>query len=81
MPDAETFMTRMRDPLARFIHAVQPLAHIYTLPMTSMHIFYDMAGGLIAFNRNGSIFLNLRYFEAWREYRYVLQRSSTTELR
>lgn len=69
MPDADTFMTRMRDPLARFIHVVMPLAQIYNLPMTSLHIFYDMAGGLIAFNRNGSIFLNLRYFEAWRECR------------
>ncbi|KAG9310114.1 hypothetical protein JVU11DRAFT_9726 [Chiua virens] len=67
IPDSETFITRMRDPLARFIHIVTPLAQIYNLPMTSMHVFYDMAGGLIAFNRNGSIFLNLRYFEAWHD--------------
>ena len=69
MPDADTFMARMRDLLARFIHVVTPLAQIYNLPMTSLHVFYDMAGGLIAFNRNGSIFINLRYFEAWRECR------------
>jgi len=67
VPDADTFMARMRDPLARFIHVVTPLAQIYNLPMTSLHIFYDMAGGLIAFNRNGSIFINLRYFEAWHD--------------
>ena len=67
VPDTDTFIGRMRDPLARFIYVVTPLAEIYSLPMTSLHIFYDMAGGLIAFNRNGSIFLNLRYFEAWRE--------------
>lgn len=68
VPEPTTLMTRMRDPLARFIYVVIPLAEIYHLPMTSLHIFYDMAGGLIAFNRNGSVFLNLRYFEAWREY-------------
>ncbi|KAF8128969.1 hypothetical protein EV363DRAFT_1220883 [Boletus edulis] len=67
VPDADTFMTRMRDPLARFIHVVTPLAQIYNLPMTSLHIFYDMTGGLIAFNRNGSIFLSLRFFEAWHD--------------
>ncbi|KAH0825764.1 hypothetical protein J3R83DRAFT_8923 [Lanmaoa asiatica] len=67
VPDTDTFMARMRDPLARFIHVITPLAQIYNLPMTSLHIFYDMAGGLIAFNRNGSIFLNLRYFEAWHD--------------
>ena len=69
MPDADTFMARMRDPLARSIHVVTPLAQIYNLPMTSLHVFYDMAGGLIAFNRNGSIFINLRYFETWHECR------------
>jgi len=67
VPDPDTFMTRMRDPLARFIHVVTPLAQMYTLPLTSLHVFYDMAGGLIAFNRNGSVFLNLRYFEAWHD--------------
>ncbi|KAG8215924.1 hypothetical protein J3R82DRAFT_7898 [Butyriboletus roseoflavus] len=67
VPDTDTFMARMRDPLARFIHIITPLAQIYNLPTTSLHIFSDMAGGLIAFNRNGSIFLNLRYFEAWHD--------------
>jgi hypothetical protein len=66
VPDTNTFMARMHDPLARFVHIIAPIARIYNLPMTSLHIFYDMAGGLIAFNRNGSLFLNLRYFEAWR---------------
>ena len=46
VPDTDTFMARMRDPLARFIHVVTPLAQIYNLPMTSLHVFYDMAGGL-----------------------------------
>ncbi|KIK92678.1 hypothetical protein PAXRUDRAFT_829728 [Paxillus rubicundulus Ve08.2h10] len=67
VPNTNTFMTRMHDPLARFVHIITPIARTYNLPMTSLHIFYDMAGGLIAFNRNGSLFLNLRYFEAWHD--------------
>ncbi len=53
--------------IARFIHVITPLAGIYELPITNLHIFYDLQGGIIAFNRNGSIFLNLRYFEEWRK--------------
>ena len=49
-----------------------PLANIYQLSITNLHIFYDHKGGVIAFNRNGSIFLNLRYFEEWRKYRLRL---------
>ena len=57
-----------RDVLARFIHVAQPLVGVYGLPAGSVHIFWDTAGGTIAFNRNGSVFLNGRYFEAWRKY-------------
>jgi hypothetical protein len=57
-----------QDPIARFIHVMTPLANIYQLPLTCLHIFYDLESRIIAFNRNGSIFLNLRYFEAWRKY-------------
>lgn len=59
-------------PIARFIHVITPLAGIYELPITNLHIFYDLQGGIIAFNRNGSIFLNLRYFEEWREWHFSL---------
>ncbi|OAX38848.1 hypothetical protein K503DRAFT_131582 [Rhizopogon vinicolor AM-OR11-026] len=67
VPEPHTFISRKRDSLARFIHVVTPLANVYSLPMTALHIFYDLAGGLIAFNRNGSLFLNLRFFEAWHD--------------
>jgi hypothetical protein len=65
--DPTSILTTKREPLARFIHVIRPLAQVYTLPLTTLHIFYDVAGDLIAFNRNASIFLNLRYFEAWRK--------------
>ncbi|PPQ99714.1 hypothetical protein CVT24_009697 [Panaeolus cyanescens] len=62
-----SFLRSKHDPIARFIHIMTTMADIYSLPLTSLHIFYDLKGGIIAFNRNGSIFLNLRYFEAWHD--------------
>lgn len=70
-PEPNTFITRKHDSLARFIYIVTPLANVYSLPMTALHIFYDLSGGLIAFNRNGSLFLNYRFFEAWRACLYL----------
>lgn len=47
--------------LARFAtRVINPLCDVFKLPASSMHVFYDQKGDLIAFNRNGSIFLNLR---------------------
>ena len=60
-----------KDSIARFIHVMVPIRDLYQLPPTSVHIFCDLAGSTIAFNRNASIFLNLRYFEAWRMYHFL----------
>ena len=60
-------MATHHDLLARFIHILLKLSGVYDLPLTNLHIFYDLGGGLIAFNRNGSIFLNLRYYKDWRK--------------
>jgi hypothetical protein len=67
VPDVDAFMTNMHDILTRFVDVITPLFEVYGLSLTLLHVFYDVAGGPIAFNRDGSIFLNLRYFEAWRE--------------
>jgi hypothetical protein len=61
-------MTTKHDAIARFIQVIKPLGEIYNIPFTTLHIFYDQSGKMIAFNRNGSIFLNLRYYEAWRKF-------------
>lgn len=47
------------------------LSNAYDIPKGSMHFFYDLTGGTIAFNKGGSIFLNLRYYIAWREFSYL----------
>ena len=68
---AESVMQNKKASIARFIHVMRSLAVIFRLPLSNLHIFYDLVGDLIAFNRNGSIFLNLRYFEQWRKYRFL----------
>ena len=67
VPDAGAFVTNMHDILVRFVDVITPVVEVYGLSFALLHIFYDVAGGPIAFNRDGGIFLNLRYFEAWRE--------------
>lgn len=57
------------EALTRFGQIViDPLRQIYQVPPRSIAIFYDLEGPLIAFNRGGSIFFNLRYYEAWRKF-------------
>jgi hypothetical protein len=64
-------MNEKKDVMGRFSHIVRTLGKIYSLPPTSLHIFYDVSGSLIAFNAGGSLFCNLRYYEAWRMYSSV----------
>lgn len=66
VPNGRDILNSKHDAIARFIHIIRPLRSLYKLPATSVHIFYDLQGDSIAFNRNASIFLNLRYYEAWR---------------
>ncbi|KIP09762.1 hypothetical protein PHLGIDRAFT_102310 [Phlebiopsis gigantea 11061_1 CR5-6] len=67
VPQPKEVLARKRESLARFVHIIHPLAKVYGLPTSSLHIFYDLTGGTIAFNRSASIFLNLRFFEAWHD--------------
>ncbi|KAJ3749126.1 hypothetical protein DFH05DRAFT_638806 [Lentinula detonsa] len=67
VPNKQTFLFDKSASLQRFLGIVTSLARIYSLPLASLHIFYDLAGPLIAFNRNASIFLNLRFYEAWHD--------------
>lgn len=63
----EDFLVNHKDQIARFIHVLVKLSRVYDLPLTSLHVFNDLGGGLIAFNRNGSIFVNLRYYLEWHD--------------
>ena len=68
VPNPAELMKTKRDAIARFIHVMIRIRDLYQLPPTSVHVFCDLAGSTIAFNRNASIFVNLRYYEAWRTY-------------
>lgn len=64
---AKTFINDNQAALARFIHVLLPLSRVYDLPQSTLHIFYDVTGGLIAFNRNASLFMNFRFYQQWRK--------------
>jgi len=68
VPNPQELLLRTKvDSIRRFITIVQPLKRVYKLPDASLHIFYNLAGPVIAFNAGGALFLNLRYFEGWRK--------------
>ncbi|KAF2478642.1 hypothetical protein BDY17DRAFT_305555 [Neohortaea acidophila] len=61
-PDPTAFLTTHADALANFVFILTEVAAIFSLPTSRLNIFHDDAGASIAFNTNGSIFCNLRYF-------------------
>jgi len=68
LPERQTLIQRKHDVLARFLHILNPLVGVYRIPKTCLHVFADGEGQLVAFNRSGSLFMNLRYYEAWRTF-------------
>ncbi|KAK3328503.1 hypothetical protein B0T19DRAFT_356769 [Cercophora scortea] len=48
--------------IGQFEGLLREVGGIYGLSAHSLHIFYDEQGSTIAFNSNGSIFCNLRFF-------------------
>jgi hypothetical protein len=59
---ASELLTANASQIKSFESVLRDIAAIYGLAHTSLHIFYDERGGTIAFNSNGSIFCNLRFF-------------------
>ena len=60
--ETNAFLTSHRQSLASFAWLLREAASLLTLPPKALHIFHDTTGPTIAFNSNGSIFCNLRYF-------------------
>ena len=56
--------------LNNFAVLLSDVSDIYSLPRNAMHIFYDESGGTIAFNSNGSIFCNFRFFAQLHQTRF-----------
>jgi hypothetical protein len=58
----QEFLHANLDNIRLFESLLKEVASVYDLAPKAVHIFYDEAGGTIAFNRGGSIFCNLRFF-------------------
>jgi hypothetical protein len=57
------FLSHNVAALNSFAVLLYEIADVYALPRRAIHIFYDETGGTIAFNSNGSIFCNFRFFK------------------
>ncbi|GAA5899994.1 hypothetical protein JCM6882_007020 [Rhodosporidiobolus microsporus] len=66
--DPTTFVAENHDALIRFAtQVIRPVGDVFGIDPRALHVFHDMEGPLIAFNRNGSIYLNSRYYFAWHD--------------
>ena len=57
------FLSSNISALNTFALLLSEIGAVYNLPAKALHIFYDEDGSTIAFNLNGSIFANFRFFE------------------
>ncbi|KUI52810.1 Sacsin [Cytospora mali] len=60
--DQVSFLTANTDAIAKFEALLRDIADVYGVSPTAMQIHFDDEGPCIAFNTNGSIFCNLRFF-------------------
>jgi hypothetical protein len=56
-------LTEKLGPIRQFEQLLNDVAAVYGLSPRTFHMFFDEKGSTIAFNRRGSIFCNLRFFE------------------
>ncbi|KKA27058.1 hypothetical protein TD95_002465 [Thielaviopsis punctulata] len=63
-----------------FAALLADVAGVYKLAPHVVHVFYDMAGPTIAFNLDGSVFCNLRYFLSlhWGDVQAAMSSSSSS---
>ncbi|KAI1104289.1 hypothetical protein F4804DRAFT_200439 [Jackrogersella minutella] len=56
------FLSVNHGAINSFASLLLEVAAVYSINRTAVHIFYEHGGNTIAFNRDGSIFCNLRFF-------------------
>ena len=69
--DPAQLLETKKGAIDRFIGVLMPILDLYQLPLAKVHIYYDPAASTVTFNRDGSIFVNLRYYEGWRTYNFL----------
>lgn len=62
LPNASFFLVQNSSALNIFASLLIEVANVYNMQHKAMHVFYDESGSTIAFNSNGSIFCNFRFF-------------------
>lgn len=60
--DPSQFLSANLTAINTFAGILVEIAQVYSLSQKVLHIFYDEAGGTIAFNTGGSLFCNFRFF-------------------
>ncbi|KZF21370.1 HATPase_c domain-containing protein [Xylona heveae TC161] len=63
MADKSNFLAENSKGLNAFSSVLLDCGDIFALRRDSLHVFYDENGSTIAFNRQGSLFCNYRFFE------------------
>lgn len=61
-PSSEDFITKNIDAVESFAVVLERLCRIFDLPLSTVAVFHDPTGGVIAFNLNKALHFNLRYF-------------------
>lgn len=64
IPSTQTgnFLSLNHTAINSFAALLKDVGDVYQIPKNVLHIFYDEHGSTIAFNRDGSIFCNLRFY-------------------
>lgn len=60
--DPQQFLAQHHSNINEFATLIRHVGEVYSVNPKSLHVFYDDSGTTIAFNSEGSIFCNLRYF-------------------
>jgi hypothetical protein len=60
--DPMKFLSSHLGPINAFAALLLEIGAVYSMSPNVLHIYYDETGSTIAFNTNGSIFCNLRFF-------------------
>lgn len=60
--DVGRFLGAHNRALNAFAVMLRAVADVYALPPSALHIFHNVSGSTIAFNRAGSLFCNFRFF-------------------
>jgi hypothetical protein len=61
--DRGQFVAAHAESIGLFEGLLKDVGGVYGLETRALHIFWDGKGGTIAFNKGGSVFCNLRFFE------------------